>query len=297
MVTPAARRAASRYLRDTHRLSERQACGLVGLCRSTSRYRSRRRDELALREALVRLAGERPRFGYRRLHALLVRSGWQVNHKRVYRLYRELGLAVRRKKRRRVAQASRRPRRVPLQANEQWSLDFVSDSLADGRRFRTLNVVDDATRECLAIEVDTSISGHRVARVLDRIAVTRTLPQRIVLDNGPELTSRAMDQWAYRRGVELAFIRPGKPIENAFVESFNGRFRDECLNQHWFVSLPDAQQIITAWRQDYNQVRPHSSLGYLPPADFARELGLQPPTAASAPPPETPTHREASATC
>lgn len=200
------------------------------MSRSTYRYIRQDRDEEALRRRLYELTGERPRFGYRRLHALLVREGWPVNHKRVYRLYSELGLAVRRKRRHRVAQANRQPRIVPDQADEQWSMDFMSDRLADGRGFRVLNVVDDATRECLAMEVDTSLSGHRVTQVLDRIASTRQLPQRMVLDNGPEFTSRALDLWASRHGVELRFIRPGKPTENAFVESFNGRVRDECLS-------------------------------------------------------------------
>jgi len=286
MVTPAARRVACDFFRDRYGLSERRACALSSLSRSTYRYEAQGSESAeALRERLLELAAERPRFGYRRLHALLVREGRRVNHKRIYRLYRELGLAVRRKRRNRVAQANRQPRAVPEQANEQWSMDFMSDTLADGRSFRTLNVVDDATRENLTIEVDSSLTGARVCRVLDQIAQTRGLPQRIIVDNGPEFTSRALDQWAYANGVELVFIRPGKPIENAFVESFNGRFRDECLNLHWFTSLADARRKIAAWRLDYNHVRPHSSLGYLAPATFARGAGLRPPEAASAPPP------------
>ena len=295
MVTSAARREATRFFRERHQLSERRACALVGMHRSTYRYERQDRDEGALRHRLCELAGERPRFGYRRLHALLVREGWAVNHKRIYRIYSEFGLTVRRKRRNRVAQANRRPRIVPEQANEQWSMDFMTDSLADGRGIRVLNVVDDATRECLTMEIDTSLSGHRVVKALERIASERRLPQRIVLDNGPEFTSRALDVWAYRRQVELRFIPPGKPIENAFIESFNGRVRDECLNQHWFLDLFDAQRLIAAWRRDYNQVRPHSSLGYLPPAVFARHLGLQPPPAASAPRVANP-HREAQLT-
>ena len=240
MVTPAARREATKFFRERHQLSERRACALVGMSRSTYRYERQDRDEDALRQRLNELAGERPRFGYRRLHALLVREGWSVNHKRIYRLYCELGLTVRRKRRNRVAQANRQPRIVPEQANEQWSMDFMSDSLADGRGLRVLKIVDDATRECLAMEVDTSLSGHRVVKVLERIASERQLPQRIVLDNGPEFTSRALDVWAYRRQVELRFIPPGKPIENAFIESFNGRVRDECFNQtgFWTSSTP-----------------------------------------------------------
>lgn len=246
MVTPAARRAAVSYFRDRHGQSERSACRLAGLSRSTYRRKSLRDEaDQPLRDRLLNLASERPRFGYRRLHVMLLREGWQINRKRVYRVYRELGLAVRRKTRKRVAQANRLPRVVPIAPNLQWSMDFMRDTLASGRVFRTLNVVDDATRECLAIEVDTSLTGLRTARVLDAAAQRRGgYPRRLVLDNGPECTSKALDQWAYEHGVELAFIRPGKPIENCFVESFNGRFRDECLNTHWFVSLHDARRTI-----------------------------------------------------
>lgn len=230
---------------------------------------------------LPELAALKPRYGYRRLHFLVLRERRRINHKRVYRLYTKLGLAVRRKKRKRVAQANRRPRIVPANANEQWSMDFMSDVLSNGRRLRTLNIVDDATRECLAIEVDTSLSGIRVARVLTEIGHMRPLPKRIVVDNGPEFTSRALDQWAYENDVELAFIRPGKPVENCFIESFNGKFRDECLNLHWFSDLDDARQKIDEWRFDYNYYRPHSSLGGIPPAEFAAQSGLRPATPSS----------------
>jgi putative transposase len=290
MVTPAARRAAASFFRDRYGFSERRACRMASYSRSSYRRSSlREAADQPLRERLLELAAERPRFGYRRLHVMLLREGWQINRKRVYRVYRELGLAVRRKKRKRVAQANRLPRVVPIRENIQWSMDFMRDTLASGRVFRTLNVVDDATRECLAIEVDTSLSGVRTARVLDRIAQRRGgYPSRLVLDNGPECTSKALDQWAYDRGVELAFIRPGKPIENCFVESFNGKFRDECLNLHWFTSMGDARHRIEAWRVDYNHVRPHSALGDLPPKAFASEAGLQPTPSAVAPlPPPT----------
>lgn len=287
MVTPAARREATRFFRDRCGLSERTSCRLAKYPRSSYRRKSLRAEaDQPLRERLLELAAERPRFGYRRLHVMLLREGWELNRKRVYRVYRELGLAVRRKKRKRVAQANRLPRVVPIAADLQWSMDFMRDTLADGRVFRTLNVVDDATRECLAIEVDISLSGRRAGRVLDAIARRRgAYPQRLVLDNGPECTSKALDQWAYRNGVTLAFIRPGKPIENCFVESFNGRFRDECLNLHWFLGLTDARQRIEAWRVDYNRVRPHSSLGNLTPKEYARGAGLQPAAPASVPPP------------
>mgnify|MGYP002064583788 CR=1 FL=1 len=178
------------------------------------------------------MAALKPRYGYRRLHFMVLKERRRINHKRVYRVSTKLGLAVRRKKRKRVAQANRRPRIVPTQANEQWSMDFMSDVFSNGRRLRTLNIVDDASRECPAIEVDTSISGSRICRVLDEIGESRPLPKRIVVDNGPEFTSKALDQWAYDNKVELVFIRPGRPVENCFVESFNGKFRDECLNLH-----------------------------------------------------------------
>ncbi len=253
----------------------RRACRVVQIAESTYRYRSCRQEPEGLRERLLELAAERPRFGYRRLHVLLVREGWAVNHKRIQRMYREEKLAVRRKRRKRVAQTARQPRVMPEGPNERWSMDFMADSLATGRGFRTLNVVDDFTRECVAIEVDTSLSGERVTRVLDQVIDRRGKPQCLVMDNGPEFAGRALDAWAYERGIQLDFIRPGKPIENCFVESFNGKFRDECLNQHWFTSLVDAQREVETWRRDYNRVRPHSSLGQLPPAVFAREAGLR----------------------
>ncbi len=231
----------------------------------------------------MKLAAERPRFGYRRLHVLLVREGFRVNHKRIQRMYREERLSVRRKKRKRVAQTARLPKVVPERVNERWSMDFMADSLGAGRTFRTLNVVDDFSRECVAIEVDTSLSRERVACVLDSVIADRGKPQSLVMDNGPEFAGRALDVWAYERGIQLDFIRPGKPIENCFVESFNGKFRDECLNQCWFTSLRDARREIELWRRDYNQVRPHSSLGNLPPREFVQRAALRSLPATSAP--------------
>jgi putative transposase len=268
-------------------VSVRRACELVSLAESTYRYRSRRTEPRGLRARLLELAAERPRFGYRRLHVLLVREGWAVNHKRIQRLYREERLMVRRKRRKRVASLPRKRREAPAEANERWSMDFTADSLATGRSFRTLNVVDDFTRECVAIEVDTSISGERVGRVLDRVIARRGAPKTLIVDNGPEFTSRALDAWAYRRGIQLDFIRPGKPVENCFVESFNGKFRDECLSAHWFTHLADARHQIETWRQDYNRVRPHQSLGNVPPKEYATLQELQPPPAASAPAADT----------
>ena len=270
-MTPAQRRAAVQWVQERHGLSERHACRLVGIGRSTLRYRPRRSsDEEALRQRLRTLAAERPRFGYRRLHALLRREGVGLNHKRVERLYREEGLAVRRRTRKRVARDGRGRAALPVRPNQQWGIDFVSDRLAWGRRIRLFTVVDVFTREVLAIEVDTSLPGGRVVRVLERLAVERGTPDEIVLDNGPELAGKAVDQWAYERGVWLRFIEPGKPVQNAFVESFHGRLRDECLDRHWFVGLSDARHTVETWRQDYNQTRPHSALGYQPPQEFRR---------------------------
>lgn len=273
MVTPTARRLAVGLLQADFTVSQRRACAALTVARSSCRYVGRRHDD-PLRASLRVVAAARPRFGYRRLHILLRREGWVVNHKRLYRLYREEQLTVRRRRRRKLAAGCRVALPAPTQPHERWSMDFVGDTLASGRTFRTLNIVDDGTRECLAIEVDIGLSGERVARVLDQIAQRRPLPKRIVIDNGPEFTSRALDAWAYARGVELHFIRPGKPVDNAFVESFNGKFRDECLNEHWFLDLADARSKIETWRHDYNEVRPHSALGDRTPIEYAAQVGL-----------------------
>jgi len=259
-------------LQERFGVSQRRACGLIRTHRSTVRYRPRVRADDALRQRLADLARERSRFGYRRLHVLLRREGLVVNHKRVLRLYQLAGLALRRQKRKRMPSIARGVPGLPTRPNECWALDFVSDTLAWGRRIRCLTVVDCFTRESPAIEIDISLPGARVVRVLEDVALRRGLPQTIVMDNGPELTSRVLDQWAYAHGVELRFIDPGKPVQNAFIESFNGRFRDECLNQHWFVNLAHARRVVETWRLDYNQARPHSSLGYLTPNEFALSL-------------------------
>lgn len=267
-MTPAERRAAVARVRARFGLSERRACRLVGIGRATLRYEPRRGKDERLRQRLRELAAERPRFGYRRLHALLRREGVVVNHKRVERLYREEGLAVRRRARKRVARDGRGRPPLPGRPNQQWGIDFVSDALAWGRRIRLFTVVDVFTREALAIEVDTSLPGARVVQVLERLAAERGAPIEIVLDNGPELAGKALDQWAYERGVRLRFIEPGKPVQNAFVESFHGRLRDECLDRHWFLGLADARHTVEDWRRDYNRARPHSALGYRPPEEF-----------------------------
>jgi len=274
MVKPAAYRQAVGFLQSEMKFSERRACSVLGQARSSCRYVPRRTMVQALLDDLLGLAVKRPRFGYRRLHLLLRRRGWRVNHKRVYRLYCAEGLTVRRKRRKRQAAWLRVMLPLPTRPNERWSMDFVHDTLASGRKFRTLNIVDDLTREALAIEVDTSLGGARVVRVLDRLSALRGLPKVIVCDNGPEFTGRALDEWAYRTGVKIHFIRPGKPTENAYAESFNGKFRDECLNEHWFLDLNDARAKIEDWRMDYNEVRPHSSLGDMTPKEYLSTLGL-----------------------
>jgi putative transposase len=269
-VRPAQQRAAVQSVQERFGFSQRRACRLVNTMRSTVRYRSRRGDDEPLRTRLRQLAGQRPRFGYRRLHVLLRREGIVVNHKRIARLYREEGLAVRRRNRKTVARVTRGRPPAPERANEQWALDFLEDALASGRKIRVLSVIDVFTREALALEVDTSLPGNRVVRVLDRLLGERSVPVQIVLDNGPELISRVLEQWANRHAVTLHFIDPGKPIQNTHCESFHGRLRDECLNEHWFLGIGDARRIVEAWRQDYNQERPHSALGYRTPAEFRR---------------------------
>ena len=269
MVTPAAKREAVALLRHRLEVSERRACTMIGICRMTVRYRSSRPDDGLLRERMKALAHERRRFGYRRLHILLRREGYAVNHKRLFRLYREERLAVRRRGGRKRAMGTRAPIAIPLRPNDRWSLDFVSDQLLDGRRFRILVVVDDCTRECLTLVADTSLSGTRVSRELDRLVIERGKPGTIVSDNGTELTSNAILTWADQSRVDWHYIAPGKPTQNAFVESFNGRLRDELLNETLFRSLSHARAALEAWCNDYNTDRPHSRLGWLTPAGYA----------------------------
>jgi putative transposase len=270
-VTARERRRVVGKLQAARDISERRALRWTGFPRSSVRYRSTRPPQEELRDRIRELALERPRWGYRRIHILLGREGWAVNRKRVQRLYREQGLAVRRRGKRRRSQVAR-PVRAPLgRANERWSLDFITDALSNGRRFRCLVVLDEFTRQALAIEVAHSIPSARVIEVLERLRSERGLPSVIITDNGSEFTSRAFDAWAYARGVKLEYIQPGKPVQNCFIESFNGSLRDECLNLHWFVSLRDAQEAIERWRVDYNQIRPHSSLGERTPEEFASD--------------------------
>ncbi len=272
MVGPAAKREAVAHLRAVMGLSERRACSIVDADRKMVRYRSCRPPDLALRTQLRDLANERRRFGYRRLFVLLRRDGEPSGINRIYRLYREEGLTVRKRRARRRAVGTRAPILVEAKANARWSLDFVHDQLACGRRFRILNVVDDVTRECLAAIPDTSISGRRVARELTGLIERRGKPDMIVSDHGTEFTSNAMLAWAQENRVTWHFIAPGKPMQNGFCESFNGRMRDELLNESLFFGLDHARIRIAAWADDYNLRRPHSALGYIPPAAYAAKL-------------------------
>ena len=268
-------------------MSERRACAVVGADRKSVRYRSRCSDDAPLRARLRDLAGQRRRFGYRRLHILLRRDGILINRKKTQRLYREEGLTVRRRRGRRRATGARAPAPVLALPNQRWSLDFVHDQMATGRRFRVLNIVDDVTRECLRAVADTSISGRRVVRELTDLVAERGRPKMIVSDNGTELTSNAVLAWSGDAGIDWHYIAPGKPTQNGFVESFNGRMRDELLNETLFFTIGQARSILARWVDDYNTERPHSSLGYATPAAFAAELekqraGLNPPVASPA---------------
>lgn len=256
-------------------MSERRVCRLLKIHRNQYRYRSTRDEQAFLRLRIKDIAQTRVRYGYRRIHILLRREGWEINHKRVYRLYCEEGLHLRKKIRKKSACDTRTPiKDKPSTLNECWAMDFVSDQLYNGKRFRALTVIDLCSRESLAIHVDTKITGEAVAAVLDQLKADRGLPRRIKVDNGPEFISKALDAWAYFNTVHLDFSRPGTPTDNAFIESFNGTFRDECLNTHWFMSLEDAKDKIERWKFDYNTFRPHSGLTYLTPAEYARNCGL-----------------------
>jgi putative transposase len=274
VVTSAAERKAVAHLVACHGMSERRACKAIGRCRMTVRYKATRPDDGVLRDRMKAIAHERRRFGYRRLHVMLKREGFVVNHKRLFRLYREERLTVRRRGGRKRAMGTRRPIETPQAPNQRWSLDFVSDQLTDGRRFRILTVVDDCTRECLALVADSSLSGLRVARELDAIIHQRgRRPDTIVSDNGTEYTSNAILQWTDQSGVGWHYIAPGKPQQNGLIESFNGRLRDELLNETLFGSLAHARAALNKWRQDYNTERPHSKLGWQTPTAYASTFG------------------------
>lgn len=275
MVTPDAKRKAVAHACEAHGVSQRRACEALNIDRSTVRYASTRSDDASLREAMKAVASERRRFGYRRVHIMLERQGIVMNQKKLRRLYREEKLQVRRRGGRNRALGTRRPIFVPDRANIRWSLDFVSDAFTDGRRFRVLAVIDDYTRECLALIADTSLSGVRVVRELDTVIAWRGRPDTIVSDNGTEFTSMAILRWCQQTGVQWHYIAPGKPMQNAFVESFNGSFRDECLNDTLFSTLVEARRAIRSWKEDYNRQRPHSALGNITPAEFAEKSTLE----------------------
>ncbi|MGW8191923.1 IS3 family transposase [Sphingomonas hankookensis] len=273
-VGPGRAREIVGYLQASYQVSERRACGAFPINRSTQRYQSRRLDQAGLKMRIKELAATRVRYGYRRIHVLLRREGWEINHKRTHRLYRELGLQLRNKTPKRKGKAKLRDDRTPATApNECWSMDFLSDQLFDGRKIRVLSIVDNFTRVSPALDVRTSYRGSDVVETLDRIAEAHGRPKRIRLDNGPEFISKDLDLWAYQHDVVLDFSRPGKPTDNAFAEAFNGRVRAECLNAYWFLSLDDARVKCEAWRRDYNEHRPHSSLGNQTPMERAFSSG------------------------
>ena len=270
MVTPAAKKPVARHLIDVFKLSERLACQLAGVSRTAFRYHPKVCTDIAVRKRLKELASQYPRYGYLMLHGLLKAEGLVINRKHTYRLYTEESLQVRTKKRTKLVRP-RQPMSIPTACNQRWSMDFVSDQLSNGRRFRVLNIVDDYSREMVGQLVSVSISGHQVSRFLSQLIEERAKPAEITCDNGPEFTSKAMFFWSKESGVNLGFIQPGMPTQNAFVESLNGKFRNECLNQHWFRTMEEARYEIDRWREHYNHVRPHSSLNYLPPVEYAKQ--------------------------
>lgn len=291
MVKPVARRLVAAHLRNAFGVSERRAARVVRLHRSTCRYPARPDRSAELRKRLQTLAVNCPRIGYRMMLDRIRYEGTLVNHKRVYRVYSEEGLQLPKRRRKRLRSVGRQPLPAASGLNVRWSADFVSDALGQGRRFRILNVLDDCSREDLASSVDYSIPGYRVRTVLESIAAKRGYPQVLVVDNGPEFRSREVDAWACQHAVRIHFIDPGKPMQNAFVESFNDKMRAECLNVNWFTDLEDAQVRIEAWRREYNELRPHSSIGRIPPAEFARRVA----DLWSPPAPDGPQHAQFSA--
>lgn len=269
-MTPKAKRAVAHCVVKRFGLSQRRVCWLVDLDRNTLRYRSRRPDDSALRKRIREIAEAKRRYGCPRIYVRLRREGWMVNHKKVERLYREEGLSLRRRKRRKYTAVPRVELPKPNRPGMCYAMDFVHDRLAQGRRFKCLTMSDPCSKEAPVIEADLSIGGERVCRILDRIFAGRPLPETLILDNGPEFSGKALDAWAFQHGVKLHFIQPGKPVQNAFIESFNGKFRDECLNENWFVTLQEAQVVIEAWRREYNEERTHSTIGDVTPMEFIR---------------------------
>lgn len=275
MVGPRVKRKALELMKEVHGLSTRRACRLLKLWQSTVYYRKKRnRDDESVKKKMSELAQSKPRYGRPRIIWLMRREGFLDNHKRLGRIYRELGLQVRKRPGKRKRSGIRLVLPAPSQPNELWSMDFMSDSLHSGRKIRLLTIVDDFTREAPAIEVDLSLTGERVAQVLDRLKLSRGLPKAIICDNGPEFISKALSLWSMQNNVDLKFIQPGKPVQNAYIESFNGKVRDECLNQNWFLNLEDAKFEIERWRKEYNSERPHSALKTTPELFAQKHLSM-----------------------
>ncbi len=270
MVMPTARREVVTYASTTYGISVRRGCGLMNFRTSSFYYATQPKQEGPLLQAIRQLAQRYRRWGVPRIVDRLHREGWPDNHKRIERLYSAAGLQVRQRRRKRLDRGAREPLLQATGVNQIWAMDFMSDALADGRKIRLLNILDVYNRECLRIEVDTSLSGVRVARILEELYAARGLPRQIMVDNGPEFTGRALDAWAYTREVKLCFIEPGRPMQNGYIESFNGKLRDECLNEHWFTSVTEARCVTAGYRRHYNTERPHSALGQLTPIEFAR---------------------------
>lgn len=269
-MKPANKREVVQHFKLAHKLSERTSCDLVGISRTGFKYKAKPKNDQPVRQRLLELATKHPSYGYLFLHGLLKSEGLVCNKKRTYRIYTELGLQVRTKKRKKLIRP-RMPMFVPNRTDVRWSMDFVSDQLANGRRFRVLNVIDDYSREMVGQLTSFSISGRQVARFLDQLIDQRGKPSQVVCDNGTEFTCKAMFFWQQQSGVKLGFIQPGKPTQNAFIESLNGKFRNECLNQNWFKSIEQAEDEVNKWRKHYNHIRPHSSLKYMTPVAFANQ--------------------------
>ena len=265
-------------MQERFRVSVRRSCRLALLRPSVWYAKSQARDQSALRQRIREIAMNRPRFGYLRVHVMLRREGWAINKKRVWRLYRLDGLQLRMKTKRRKRISLQRGHVPPATGpNQHWSMDFVHDQMLDGRKFRILAVIDQWSRECVSLEPGFRLTGRCVGHALDQAAIARGMPRAITVDNGTEFTSKALDEWAYRRGVKLDYPRPGKPTDNGLIESFNGRLRDEFLNTHEFVTMQDVRERLKAWKDDYNTERPHGSLGHLTPSEFAQRRSGQPP--------------------
>jgi len=273
MVKASERRRIACKIQEHYGISERMACRIMAINQNTKRYKPKDNQEnIRIKERLTALSSKHPRYGYRRLHIMLLREGERINIKRTYRIYKEAGLALKKRSKKRRYEKRGAPENPLRKVNSRWAMDFISDRTRTSSAFRVLVIMDVVTKECLALEADNSLSGRRVGQVLNRIAMFRGYPDEVLTDNGPEFTSNAMNEWSYDHNVKQIFIDPGRPMQNGAVESLNGKLRTECLNQHWFKHLSEAQNIIESWRHEYNESRPHMSLGYMTPNEYAREL-------------------------